>query len=115
MSQSKVDKKKYEKKHRQEILKKQKCRKLAAKIAAIVVVVGIVGSVAGVKIYKAIPKYVEASELSNFVKETWEDNGYDTLFTATATDASEDTDSEDTENTDDEAETSSEDTETSEE
>ena len=63
MSQSKVDKKKYEKKHRKEILRKQKIKKVIAITVTIVVIAAIVGSVAGVKIYKAIPKYVDASSL----------------------------------------------------
>ena len=86
MSQSKVDKKKYEKKHRKEILRKQKIKKITAITVTIVVIAAIVGSVAGVKIYKAIPKYVDASSLS-YVDKTWKDSGYDTLFSATASDA----------------------------
>lgn len=80
MSQSKVDKKKYEKKHRKEILRKQKIKKIIAITVTIVVIAAIVGSVAGVKIYKAIPKYVDASGLSEYVDKTWKDSGYDTLF-----------------------------------
>lgn len=88
MSQSKVDKKKYEKKHRKEILRKQKIKKIIAITVTIVVIAAIVGSVAGVKIYnKAIPKYVDASSLSEYVDKTWKDSGYDTLFSATASDA----------------------------
>ena len=87
MSQSKVDQKKYEKKHRKEILRKQKIKKITAITVTIVVIAAIIGSVAGVKIYKAIPKYVDASSLSEYVDETWKDNGYDTLFSATASDA----------------------------
>ena len=71
MSQSKVDKKKYEKKHRKEILRKQKIKKIIAITVTIVVIAAIVGSVAGVKIYKAIPKYVDASGLSEYVDKTW--------------------------------------------
>ena len=55
MSQSKVDKKKYEKSTASEILRKQKIKlRLIAITVTIVVIAAIVGSVAGVKIYKAI-------------------------------------------------------------
>lgn len=96
MSQSKVDKKKYEKKHRKEILRKQKIKKIIAITVTIVVIV------AGVKIYKAIPKYVDASGLSEYVDKTWKDSGYDTLFSATASDAEDTADT--TENAEDTAE-----------
>ena len=99
MSQSKVDKKKYEKKHRKEILRKQKIIDITV---TIVVIAAIVGSVAGVKIYKAIPKYVDASGLSEYVDKTWKDSGYDTLFSATASDAEDTADT--TENAEDTAE-----------
>lgn len=101
MSQSKVDKKKYEKKHRKEILRKQKIKKIIAITVTIVVIAAIVGSVAGVKIYK-IPKYVDASGLSEYVDKTWKDSGYDTLFSATASDAEDTADT--TENAEDTAE-----------
>ena len=42
MSQSKVDKKKYEKKHRKEILRKQKIKKIIAITVTIVVIAAIV-------------------------------------------------------------------------
>lgn len=94
MSQNKVEQRKYEKKHRQEILKKERRRKLFARIAAIVVIAGIVGGIAGVKIYDAIPKYVDAAELSDYVQETWQDNGYDSILPASSTDAASGTDAE---------------------
>lgn len=97
MSQSKVDQRKYEKKHRKEILRKQKIKKVIAVTATIVVIAAIVGSVVGVKIYKAIPKYVAASGLSSTVDKAWEDNGYDSLFTATSSDAEETTSADSTE------------------
>lgn len=97
MSQSKVDKKKYEKKHRKEILRKQKIKKIIAITVTIVVIAAIV-----VKIYKAIPKYVDASGLSEYVDKTWKDSGYDTLFSATASDAEDTADT--TENAEDTAE-----------
>ena len=65
------------------------------------------GSIVGVKIYKAIPKYVDAKSLNEYVDRAWQDNGYDSLFTATDTDATEEDSSEDTESTD--SETTSED------
>lgn len=49
MSQSKVDQRKYEKKHRKEILRKQKVKKVLAVTITIVVIAGIVGSIAGVR------------------------------------------------------------------
>lgn len=96
MSQSKVDQRKYEKKHRKEILRKQKVKKVLAVTITIVVIAGIVGSIAGVKIYKAIPKYVEASSLNSYIDKAYSDLGYDSLLPATGTDASEEdtTDSE---------------------
>lgn len=89
MSQSKVDQRKYEKKHRKEILRKQKVKKVLAVTITIVVI-------AGVKIYKAIPKYVEASSLNSYIDKAYSDLGYDSLLPATGTDASEEdtTDSE---------------------
>ncbi len=89
MSQSKVDQRKYEKKHRKEILRKQKVKKVLAVTITIVVIAGIVGSIAGVKIYKAIPKYVEASSLNSYIDKAYSDLGYDSLLPATGTDASE--------------------------
>jgi hypothetical protein len=102
MSQSKVDQRKYEKKHRKEILRKNKIKKGLSIFAVVFVIVAIVGSVAGVKIYKAIPKYVKAAEINDYIDKAWADLGYDTLFTATDTDAEEDTDEEeaDVEDTD---------------
>lgn len=94
MSQSKVDQRKYEKKHRKEILRKQKIKKVAAVTATIVVIAAIVGSIAGVKIYKAIPKYVEASGLNSYIDKAYSESGYDSLFPATSTDADDTTDSE---------------------
>ena len=91
MSQSKVDQRKYEKKHRKEIMRKQKIKKVAAITATIVVIAAIVGSVVGVKIYKAIPKYVSASGPNGVIDDTWEKN-YGSLYTATASDAEEETD-----------------------
>ena len=91
MSQSKVDQRKYEKKHRKEILRKQKVKKVLAVTITIVVIAGIVGSIAGVKIYKAIPKYVEASSLNSYIDKAYSDLGYDSLLPATGTDAEKDT------------------------
>lgn len=88
MSQSKVDQRKYEKKHRKEILRKQKVKKVLAVTITIVVIAGIVGSIAGVKIDKAIPKYVEASSLNSYIDKAYSDLGYDSLLPATGTDAS---------------------------
>ena len=85
MSQSKVDQRKYEKKHRKEIMRKQKIKKVVAITATIVVIAAIVGSVVGVKIYKAIPKYVSASGLNSVIDDTW-NKDYGALYTATASD-----------------------------
>ena len=90
MSQSKVDQRKYEKKHRKEILRKQKIKKVVAVTVTIVGIAAIVGSIAGVKIYKAIPKYVEASGLNSYIDKAYSESGYDSLFPATSTDAEED-------------------------
>ena len=110
MSQSKVDKKKYEKKHRKEILRKQKIKKIIAITVTIVVIAAIEGSIAGVKIYKAIPKYVEASDLNSYIDKAYSDSGYDSLFPATDTDAAENDDSSE-EDTTAEEDTSAEDAE----
>lgn len=88
MSQSKVDKRRYEKKHRKEIMRKQKIKKVLAITATVAVILAIVGSIAGVSIYKAIPKYVEADGLNEFIDETWKDSGYEDLLPATSSDAS---------------------------
>lgn len=87
MSQSKVDQKKYEKKHRKEILRKQKIKKNLAIASAIVVIAAILGSVIGVQVYRVIPKYVKADSLNEFIDETWKDSGYEGLLPATSTDA----------------------------
>lgn len=80
----------------------RRSRRLLHITVTIVVIAAIVGSVAGVKIYKAIPKYVDASGLSEYVDKTWKDSGYDTLFSATASDAEDTADT--TENAEDTAE-----------
>ena len=62
-----------------------------------------VGSIAGVKIYKAIPKYVEASSLNSYIDKAYSDLGYDSLLPATGTDAEKDTtDSEEAASTEEE-------------
>ncbi len=91
MSQSKVDKRKYEKKNRASIMKKQKAKKVAAITLTVFIILAIFGGTAGYKIYKAIPKYVQADKLESVVEKTWKDNGYEGVLPATATDASEDT------------------------
>ena len=77
----------------------------------------ILAATLGVKIYKAIPKYVEAEKLGAYVSQTWAEQGYGSYFenssTATASDA-EDTDSDTSEDTASEADASSETTTTAE-
>ena len=59
MSQSKVDKRKYEKKNRAAIMKREKRKKILGWCIFGVLVGCILAATLGVKIYKAIPKYVE--------------------------------------------------------
>ena len=63
MSQSKVDKRKYEKKNRAAIMKREKRKKILGWCIFGVLVGCILAATLGVKIYKAIPKYVEAEKL----------------------------------------------------
>ncbi len=94
MSQEKVDKRKYEKKHRAEILKKSRRKKIIGWSIFGILVGCIIGGTAGVKIYEAIPKYVEAEKLGAYVTQVWAENGYSDYFTsetASDTDAEEET------------------------
>lgn len=117
MSQSKVDKRKYEKKNRAAIMKREKRKKILGWCIFGVLVGCILAATLGVKIYKAIPKYVEAEKLGAYVSQTWAEQGYGSYFenssTATASNA-EDTDSDTSEDTASEADTSSETTTTAE-
>ncbi len=63
MSQSKVDKRKYEKKNRAAIMKREKRKKILGWCIFGVLVGCILAATLGVKIYKAIPKYVEAERI----------------------------------------------------
>lgn len=65
MSQSKVDKRKYEKKNRAAIMKREKRKKILGWCIFGVLVGCILAATLGVKIYKAIPKYVEAEKLAH--------------------------------------------------
>lgn len=94
MSQSKVERRKYEKKHREQIKKKEKAKKALAITAVVIVICGILGATVGVRLYKTMPKYVKADKLSNVVEQAWYDSGYEGVLPATATDAEDD--SEDT-------------------
>ena len=120
MSQEKVDKRKYEKKHRAEIMRKQKRAKIAGWIIFGVLLGALLGSTLGVKIYNSIPKYVEAEKLGAFVNEVWAENGYGDYFTATVSDAEEETDDttdteEDTSDTEEDTTDTEEDTASSDE
>lgn len=86
MSQEKVEKRKYEKKHRAEIQKKNRRKKILGWSIFGVLVGCIIGGTAGVKIYEAIPKYVEAEKLNAYVSQVWAENGYGDYFTDTASD-----------------------------
>ncbi|MGN0396019.1 MAG: hypothetical protein ACI4EF_11710 [Coprococcus sp.] len=107
MSQSKVERRKYEKKNRAAIMKKQKIKKAAAITLTVIIILGIFGGTVGYQIYKAMPKYVKADKLESVVENTWKSNGYEGILPATATDAEEETAGEDTSDAED---TSSEDT-----
>lgn len=72
MSQSKVDKRKYEKKNRAAIMKREKRKKILGWCIFGVLVGCILAATLGVKIYKAIPKYVEAEKLGAYVSQTWQ-------------------------------------------
>lgn len=121
MSQSKVDKRKYEKKNRAAIMKREKRKKILGWCIFGVLVGCILAATLGVKIFKAIPKYVEAEKLGAYVSQTWAEQGYGSIFPATSSDASdgdstdvEDTDSDTSEDTASEADTTSETTTTAE-
>jgi hypothetical protein len=106
MSQSKVERRKLEKKNRAKTMKKQKIKKVVGWSVFGVIVGCILAATVGMKIYKSIPKYVEAEKLNAFVTETWVEKGYSDLFTsddtATDTDADEeDVDEDDVEYSDD--------------
>ncbi len=93
MSQSKVEQRKYEKKHRAEIAKKQKRKKILNWCIFGVFVGCILAATLGVKIYKAIPKYIEVDKLNAYVSQVWAENGYGDYFSsddASETDADED-------------------------
>lgn len=96
MSQNKVDRRKYEKKHRAELMRKEKAKKAAAITIVVVVICGILAGTVGYQIYRVIPKYVKADKLESVVEKTWSDSGYDGVLPATATDAEEDTSEEST-------------------
>ncbi len=74
MSQAKVDKRKYEKKHRKEIERKRKVRLAVKCIVAALIVGAVVGVPAGISIYKSIPKFVGDSTLQAFVSNYIDDN-----------------------------------------
>lgn len=99
MSQEKVEKRRYEKKHRAELIKKQKRNKIIGWTVFGILVGCLLASTLGVKIYKSIPKYVEAEKLGAYVNELWAENGYGNYFTATDSDVHEDAEIEDTEDT----------------
>ncbi len=92
MSQNKVDRRKYEKKHRAELMRKEKAKKAAAITLVVVVICGILAGTVGYQIYRVIPKYVKADKLESVVEKTWSESGYDGVLPATATDAEEDED-----------------------
>ena len=93
MSQTKVDKRKYEKKNRAAIMKREKRKKILGWCIFGVLVGCILAATLGVKIYKAIPKYVEAEKLGAYVSQTWAEQGYGSYFENSST-ATEDTASE---------------------
>ena len=80
MSQSKVDKRKYEKKNRAAIMKREKRKKILGWCIFGVLVGCILAATLGVKIYKAIPKYVEAEKLGAYVSQTWAEQGYGSIL-----------------------------------
>ena len=96
MSQNKVDRRKYEKKHRAELMRKEKAKKAAAITLVVVVICGILAGTVGYQIYRVMPKYVKADKLESVVEKTWSDSGYEGILPATATDAEEDASDEDT-------------------
>ena len=96
-------------------MKREKRKKILGWCIFGVLVGCILAATLGVKIYKAIPKYVEAEKLGAYVSQTWAEQGYGSYFenSSTASDA-EDTDSVTSEDTASEADTSSETTTTAE-
>lgn len=75
MSQAKVDKRKYEKKHRKEIERKKKIKTMVTCVTAALIVGAIIGVPLAIKIYKAQPKFVGDSTLEAFVS-TYIDENY---------------------------------------
>lgn len=80
MSQSKVDKRKYEKKNRAAIMKREKRKKILGWCIFGVLVGCILAATLGVKIYKAIPKYVEAEKLGAYVSQTWQNRDMEAIL-----------------------------------
>ena len=74
MSQAKVDKRKYEKKHRKEIEKKRKIRMAVKCVTAALVIGAIIGVPMGIKIYKEQPKFVGDSTLEAFIGNYIDEN-----------------------------------------
>jgi hypothetical protein len=95
MSQSKVERRKLEKKNRAKIMRRQKIKKVVGWSVFGVIVGCILAATVGMKIYKSIPKYVEAEKLNAFVTETWVEKGYSDLFTSDDTATDTDADEED--------------------
>ena len=74
MSQAKVDKRKYEKKHRKELEKKRKINTAMKWIGAALVVGVIIGVPLGISIYNKIPKFVGDSVLEAYVSNYIDEN-----------------------------------------
>lgn len=74
MSQAKVDKRKYEKKHRKEIERKKKIKTTVTCVVAALIIGSIIGVPLGIRIYRSIPKFVGDSTLEAFVANYIDEN-----------------------------------------
>lgn len=111
MSQQKVDKKKYEKYHRKEMLKKKKIKTVCGIIIACIVIGTAIGVPLGYKIYKSIPKKIESGNLETWVSHYMQNmDGYPFVTPTTEEASSEDAsaEGETSEETSSEGETSEE-------
>ncbi len=82
MSQTKVDKRKQEKKNLAAKKRKQKIGKIIGGIVTVLVICGIIASFAVYNYIKSRPSYIDKDDLHTAINEEWKDKGYDSIFTA---------------------------------
>lgn len=74
MSQEKVDKKKYLKKHRKEIERKKKAKTIISCVVVCLFIGAIIGVPAGINAYKNMPKFVGDKTLEAYVGTYLDEN-----------------------------------------